>query len=46
MADTASYYHAAYIVAAVLYVAYGVSLIVRRRRVRSRLAALQQGSPH
>ena len=46
MADTASYYHAGYIVAAVLYLAYGASLIGRRRRVRSRLAALQQGDPH
>ncbi|HEY2065899.1 MAG TPA: hypothetical protein VGG84_08050 [Gemmatimonadaceae bacterium] len=42
MADTASYYHAAYIVAAILYVAYGASLIVRRRQVRARLAALQR----
>ena len=41
MIDTASYYHAAYLVAAVLYVGYAASLIVRRRRVRARLAELQ-----
>ncbi|HET7189656.1 MAG TPA: hypothetical protein VFI52_16000 [Gemmatimonadaceae bacterium] len=40
MADTAGYYHAAYIVAGVLYVLYTVSLVVRRRTVRARLAAL------
>ena len=44
MADTAAYYHAAYLVAGVLYVAYAVSLIVRRRRTSARLAALQRGS--
>jgi hypothetical protein len=43
MADTASYYHAAYLVAAVLYVVYTVSLIVRRRGVQARLVALQRG---
>ena len=40
MADTAAYYHAAYIVAGVLYVLYAVSLASRRRAVRRRLAAL------
>ena len=40
MADTAGYYHAAYIVAGVLYVLYTVSLVVRRRKVQARLAAL------
>jgi hypothetical protein len=40
MADTAGYYHAAYIVAGVLYVLYTVSLVVRRRTVQARLAAL------
>lgn len=40
MADTAGYYHAAYIVAGVLYVLYTVSLVVRRRAVQARLAAL------
>ena len=44
MIDTTSYYHAAYIVAAVLYVSYGVSLVVRRRRVLARLAALERGA--
>jgi hypothetical protein len=43
MIDTSSYYHAAYVVAGVLYVAYAASLIVRRRRVRARLAALGRG---
>jgi hypothetical protein len=41
MAETSAYYHAAYIVAGVLYVAYVVSLVARRRRVRARLAALE-----
>jgi hypothetical protein len=40
MADTASFYHAAYIVASVLYVLYTASLVVRRRAVRARLDAL------
>jgi hypothetical protein len=40
MADTASFYHAAYVVAGVLYVLYAASLIVRRRAVRARLDAL------
>ena len=40
MADTAGYYHAAYIVAGVLYVLYTVSLVARRRAVQARLAAL------
>jgi CcmD family protein len=44
MADTTSYYHAAYIVAGVLYVAYAVSLITRRRRVLRRLEQLEQRS--
>jgi hypothetical protein len=43
MAETAGYYHAAYIVAGVLYVLYAVSLASRRRRVRDRLAALERG---
>jgi hypothetical protein len=46
MADTASYYHAAYIVAGVLYVLYAVSLVSRRRRVAARLAALERGDAH
>ena len=44
MADTASYYHAAYIVAGVLYLGYALSLVMRRRRVRARLAALDRGA--
>jgi hypothetical protein len=44
MVDTTGYYHAAYIVAGVLYVLYAVSLVTRRRRVLERLAALEQGS--
>ena len=32
MPDNAGYYHAAYVVAAVLYVLYAVSIWVRRRR--------------
>jgi hypothetical protein len=43
MAQTAGYFHAAYIVAGVLYVLYAVSLVVRRRRVLARLAALERG---
>jgi hypothetical protein len=43
MADTAAYYHAAYIVAGVLYVLYAVSLVVRRRKARARLAVLDGG---
>jgi hypothetical protein len=42
MAETSGYYHAAYIVAGVLYVAYAISLVVRRRQVRARLAALER----
>lgn len=43
MAQTAGYFHAAYIVAGTLYVLYTVSLVVRRRRVLQRIAALQRG---
>lgn len=46
MAETAGYYHAAYIVAGVLYVLYAASLVSRRRRVRARLAALERGDLH
>ena len=41
MADTSAYFHAAYIVAALLYVAYAVNLVSRRRRVLRRLAELE-----
>lgn len=44
MAQTAGYYHAAYIVAGALYVLYTVSLIVRRRRVQARLDALERAA--
>lgn len=43
MADTAAYYHAAYLVAGVLYVLYVLSLVSRRRAVHARLAALERG---
>jgi hypothetical protein len=46
MADTAGYYHAAYVVAGVLYALYTMSLVSRRRRVRDRLAALERGDLH
>lgn len=42
MADTAGYYHAAYVVAGVLYLLYAVSLVARRRSVRARLDALDR----
>ncbi|HET9684990.1 MAG TPA: hypothetical protein VFP15_12865 [Gemmatimonadaceae bacterium] len=44
MAQTAGYFHAAYIVAGTLYVLYTVSLVVRRRRVLQRIAALERGA--
>jgi hypothetical protein len=44
MAQTAGYFHAAYIAAAVLYVLYTVSLVVRRRRVLQRLDAIVRGT--
>ena len=44
MADTASYYHAAYTVAAVLYAAYAASLLIRRRNVQRRLRDLDGGA--
>ena len=34
MPDNAFYYHAAYVVAATIYVAYALSIVVRRRAVR------------
>ncbi len=43
MADTAAYYHAAYIIGGVLYVLYALSLVSRGRKVRARLAALERG---
>ena len=44
MADTASYYYAAYIVAGVLFVLYAVSLVVRRGRVGRRSAEIERGA--
>jgi hypothetical protein len=44
MADTASYFHAAYAVAAVLYAAYAISLVIRRRDVQRRLRDLDGGA--
>ncbi|MDB4907363.1 MAG: hypothetical protein JWO05_2147 [Gemmatimonadetes bacterium] len=44
MADTSSYFVAAYIVAASIYAAYAISLIVRAGRVRARIAALAESS--
>jgi len=43
MADTAGYYHAAYLVAGVLYLLYAASLIARRRTIRDRLARRGDG---
>ena len=40
MPDTAVYYHAAYVVVALLYGGYAVSLWVRSRRVRDRRRAI------
>jgi hypothetical protein len=44
MAETAGYFHAAYIVAGTLYVLYTVSLVVRRRRVLQRISELESGT--
>ena len=44
MADTAAYYHAAYVVAAALYTAYTIGLVKRRRRVLRRLAELEHST--
>ncbi|MFI5257689.1 MAG: hypothetical protein ACHQRK_10565 [Gemmatimonadales bacterium] len=44
MAQTAGYYHAAYVVAGALYLLYTVSLVVRRRRVLARIAALERST--
>jgi hypothetical protein len=39
MIDTTSTYHVAYVVVAVIYGAYTLSLWIRSRRLRERLAA-------
>ncbi len=41
MIDTTSTYHAAYILVAVIFGAYAVSLWLRARKLRERLAAAQ-----
>ena len=38
MPDNSAYYHAAYVVAAVLYGGYALSIWMRSRRVRARLS--------
>lgn len=43
MAETAGYFHAAYIIAGVLYVLYAVSLVARRRQALRRLDELEHG---
>lgn len=39
MPDNAIYYYLAYIITAVVYLGYGVSLVVRRRRLLQRYHA-------
>jgi hypothetical protein len=41
--DNASFYHAAYIAAAVVYGAYAISLVIRSRRARERLRGTESG---
>ena len=40
--DNAVYYHAAYVVAAVVYVCYALALRSRARTLRARLSALRR----
>ena len=40
--DTSAYYHAAYVVVALLYTGYALSIGVRARRVRERLRKLAE----
>ncbi len=42
--DNAIYYQLAYSVAAVIYVGYAISLVVRQRALRARAAALREGA--
>ncbi len=44
--DNAGFYHAAYAVAAVVYVGYALSIRVRARALRDRLAAASPRPPH
>ena len=41
--DNGVYYHVAYVVAAVVYVSYAISLAVRRRNLEARLEKLSAG---
>jgi hypothetical protein len=43
MPDNAIYYQLAYTAAAVIYVGYAISLVLRRRRLRARAAQLRTG---
>ncbi len=44
MPSNAGYYVASYVVAAVVYLAYGLVLAVRSRRLRARIAAEPRGA--
>lgn len=44
MIDSANYYYAAYLIVALIYSAYTLSLVVRLRRARRRLESLSAGS--
>ena len=44
MIDTAAYYHAAYVLVALTYTGYTVSLVMRARSARRRLDALRGSS--
>ena len=43
--DNAGYYHAAYVVAAVVYLGYALLLVRRRARARRALGAERGGRP-
>lgn len=43
MSTNAGYYVAAYVAAAIVYGLYGLSIVVRTRRLRRRLVALARG---
>ena len=42
--DNAIFYQLAYAAAAVIYVGYAISLVMRRRKLEERAAALRQGA--
>lgn len=44
MPQDAGYYHAAYVIVAVAYAAYGIGLLLRRRTVRRQLDARRPDS--